>query len=104
MHVVICNIKPEKGLIELFVIAEGRQITAVWMPKKYPDRARIEKIVRGKALHKGQFIGLATAIPAIIREQVEGKTVQELMDMVGASFHLDWNLEAPQQTDTLADW
>ena len=41
MHVLICDIKPEKGLIELFVLAEGRQITAVWMPKKYPDRARL---------------------------------------------------------------
>ncbi len=71
MYVIVCSIKPEKGLIELFVITEDRQITAVWMPRKYAKRARIEKIIRGKALDREQFIALATAIPAIVSTSTE---------------------------------
>ena len=93
MYVVVCSIKPQKGLIELFVITEDRQITAVWMPRKYAKRARIEKIIRGKALDKGQFVALATAIPAIVGDHIKGKTVEQLQELVGHTFHLDWDVE-----------
>jgi len=95
VYVIVCSIKPQKGLIELFVITEDRQITAVWMPKKYPKRARIEKIIRGKSLDREQFIALATAIPAIVGDAIRGKTVEQLQELIGHTFHLDWDIEAP---------
>ena len=66
MYVVVCSIKPERGVIELFVITEDRQITAVWQPRKYAKRCRIEKIIRGPSLDKAAFVELATAIPAAV--------------------------------------
>ena len=89
MFVVVCSIKPQRGIIELFVITEDRQITAVWQPRKYPKRCRIERIVRGRSLDKGEFVALATAIPAIVGEHIKGKTVEELQALIGHTFAVD---------------
>ena len=103
MHVVICDVKPEKGLMELFVLADGRQILACWLPNKFPDRVRLEKILKGKALQKDQFMSLSTAVADIVGEQIKGKPIKELLELVGQSYYLDWKVE-PSQTNMLADW
>ena len=89
MFVVVCSIKPEKGMVELFIISQERQMTAVWQPRKYPKRARIEKIVRGKSMDKGEFVALAEAIPALVGEHIKGKTVTELQQLIGHTFVLE---------------
>ena len=89
MYVIVCSIKPERGIIELFVIDGERQMTAVWQPRKYPKRCRIEKIIRGKSLDKASFVELAEAIPAAVGQIVKGKTVEELQALIGHTVQIE---------------
>lgn len=95
MFVVLCAIKPEKGLVELFVIANDRQMTAVWQPRKYPKRARIEKIVRGKSLDKHEFITIASAIPTAVGPVIKGKTVDQLQELIGRTVLVEATEDRP---------
>ena len=56
MFVIMSKIDLSDGLIELVIISGDHVITGCWLPKKYPDKARIEKIVRGKPLDRASFI------------------------------------------------
>ena len=89
MYVILCAIKPKRGLIELYVITDTRQMTAVWQPRKYPKRARIEKIVRGKSLDKASFVEIAEAIPAAVGQIVKGKTIEELEALIGYTVQIE---------------
>ena len=100
MYLFICSIDPKVGLIELFVVGNEHQITACWMPKRYPDRARIQKIVKGRPLDKAEFVLLASTIPSILSDLVCGKTIQELRALVGKSIavedlHIEFEPKTP---------
>ena len=95
MHIFVCDVSPTKRLIEVFITCDDRRILAYWLPEKYPHRARIDRIVKGPALDRAQFIALAEGIPVILRSRMEA--VDQVEELKGRSFFINWSMEGPLQ-------
>ena len=94
MNVFICRVNPKSVLIEMVVVVDDRIIMCSWMPARYPDRVRIEKVIRGAALPKDRFLALSEGVAIVLRPEFEGKSLKEWTDMVGSAFSIDASLEA----------
>ena len=76
------------------MVIDDRIILASWMPAKYPDRVRLEKVIRGAALPKDRFLALTEAVPIVLADHFKGKTINQWLEMVGNSYSVDASLEA----------
>ena len=94
MNIFVCRINPKSVLIEMVVVVDDRIIMCSWMPARYPDRVRIEKVIRGAALPKDRFLALSEAVPIVLRPEFEGKSLKQWAEMVGSAFSVDATLEA----------
>ena len=88
MHVFICSIKPKPRLISFVVVISDRVLMCSWIPHKYPERCRIEKVVQGASLDKGSFSTLTKGIAQMLTPVYQGKTINSWLETVGSVFSI----------------
>lgn len=91
MNLFIADINHTNRLISLVVVIGDRLLLCAWQPHLYPTRCRVEKVIKGKALTKDEFVAVTHAVPAALSAEIKGKTPKEL---VGTAFEVPTDLAA----------
>jgi hypothetical protein len=91
MFIFIAKLEHLSDTIECVVRTDNNLVLVRWQPRKYPNSARLQAIIRGKDLPRDEYNTLIALVPHVLKQQFAGKSVEEQKALLGASIHVDTN-------------